>query len=226
MSEPTWTEIQSSVAIIEKDLCAAETELDYQALGTKCRSTVLDLAHLVFSEEKHVPKDVQAPGSDDSKEMLTLYFMENLKGRSAAKARGFVHGLVNLSNDLVHHSPSRPIDAKLAFLGLLSIVEMVSIFEGSDLSSVPWKGVKVGNRYFAWDGPTLHDLEDRDPIPTPPDVIKAINNSGFHTSSGLLSRIQNHLAQGAYQIYETDKRTWRRQLTYGDRNSVLLVKEE
>lgn len=36
-----------------------------------------------------------------------------------------------------------------------------------------WSGVTVGKRFFAWDGPELHALEDRPAIPTPQAAIAA-----------------------------------------------------
>lgn len=89
-----------------------------------------------------------------------------------------------------------------------------------------WKGVDAQGRYFAWDGPNLHSLSDRSPIPAPQIAIDAISETGATPSFGRQDKLRDHLAKGAMQVYETDRSTWRRELLYGgDGSQVLLVRE-
>ena len=89
-----------------------------------------------------------------------------------------------------------------------------------------WSGVNAGPRYFAWDGPTLHSLEDRPPIPTPSEAIDAIEAAGHTASFGRRDRLRIHQARGAKQVYETDRTAWRRELLeVSDGNQILLIQE-
>jgi hypothetical protein len=89
-----------------------------------------------------------------------------------------------------------------------------------------WKGVDVQGRYFAWDGPELHSLPDRSPIPAPQIAIDAIRALGATPSFGSQNKLRDHLAQGSMQVYETDRATWRRELLYAsDGSQILLVRE-
>ncbi len=214
-----------SVKNVEADLRAAVTDNDFCALGTRCRETVKSLAQLVFSSEKHLPDGTPAPSPTDSEEMLSLFFNTTLDGSTATEARAFVRGLITLNNAIVHRNPPRPLDAKLAVFGLRSLVELVAILTGMNFETEPWKVVQVGQRFFAWDGGLLYSLDDRKPIIAPPEAIQAINDAGHHTSYCSKERIQTKLAQGARQVYEPDKREWRRELTHGIENHVLIVRE-
>lgn len=93
-------------------------------------------------------------------------------------------------------------------------------------STEGWKGVEVQGRYFAWDGPTLHSLDDRPAIPAPDIVIEAIRGLGGTPSFGRQDKLRDHLAQGSMQVYETDRVSWRRELLHApDGSQVLLVRE-
>ena len=93
-------------------------------------------------------------------------------------------------------------------------------------AAIPWKGVDVSGRYFAWDGPNLHLLTDRPPIPAPEIAIRAIRERGDTPSFGLKERLPQERASGAMQVYETDRQTWRRELLeHTDGTQVLLVRE-
>jgi hypothetical protein len=96
----------------------------------------------------------------------------------------------------------------------------------TQMATIPWKGVERRGRYFAWDGPTLHLLDDRAPIPAPEIAIEAIRQSGATPSFGRKDRLRDYSAKGAMQVYETDRETWKRELLYSsDGSQVLLAKE-
>ncbi len=88
-----------------------------------------------------------------------------------------------------------------------------------------WVGIEHGGRYFAWDGPNLHDLSDRDPEPTPAGLPEALFASGYEASYNLPANLSRSFASGAKRLFETDRKTWRRTLVgqYGDQ--ILIVKE-
>jgi hypothetical protein len=90
-----------------------------------------------------------------------------------------------------------------------------------------WSGVEVASRYFAWDGSNLHQLDDRPAIPAPPELLKAISENGLVPTFGLKAKLMNHLATGRHQVFETDRKTWRRELLMpGGGDQILLVHEE
>ncbi len=114
-----------------------------------------------------------------------------------------------------------------AILALWQIVKRVRAWRRSRPTgpSPKWKGVQVGSRYFAWDGPILHSIPSVPPIPAPNEAISAIKALGATPLFGLQTRLRDHLASGDLQVYETDRKTWKRELLhpgYGDQ--VLLVK--
>src|SRR5439155_23615259 len=65
-------------------------------------------------------------------------------------------------------------------IGDQSAVLAVSVVSGAEVVD-PWRGVDVGGRFFAWDGP-LEDLEDREPVGMPgdlqPDLMEALKKAG------------------------------------------------
>jgi hypothetical protein len=87
-----------------------------------------------------------------------------------------------------------------------------------------WHGVALGARFFAWDGPTLHSLVDRPPIPAPDELMSAIREAGFEPSFGVKARLAHHFANGRLQVFETDRQSWRRELLLaGEGDQVLLI---
>lgn len=87
-----------------------------------------------------------------------------------------------------------------------------------------WVGVQVGSRYFAWDGNGLHALEDRKPAPTPPGLLEAIRAAGLNPGYGRRERLEQKFRRGLLQVFETDKKSWRREVRGVGGEQVLLVR--
>jgi len=84
-------------------------------------------------------------------------------------------------------------------------------------------GVALGDRFFDWDGP-LHELEERQPIPTPQGLIEALKAGRTEPSFGHIADRRRLLAKGWLQVLETDRRKWKREILYEqDGNQVLFV---
>ena len=97
-----------------------------------------------------------------------------------------------------------------------------------ELDAVPvegWDGIEYEGRYFAWDGPELHRLADRDAEPTPLGLDAALREVGLEPSYGLPSRLEKAFARGAKRVFETDRRNWRRALVGSYGEQILLVRE-
>jgi hypothetical protein len=87
-----------------------------------------------------------------------------------------------------------------------------------------WSGVSIGKRFFAWGGPSIYELKDWPGVPNPPGLIEAITGAHMTPTFGLRSKITHHLAAGRLQVYETDRKRWRREVLYSaDGDQVLLV---
>ncbi len=222
----SWTEMIATVERIEADLRGVHTDDDVRSIGTSCREAMISLARLSYSPERHLPPGETAPGASDSERMLGLVLDSSLEGSSATEARAFVRTVLKLSHAVVHRRPSSIRDAKLAVVGLRGLIETVGLLAGENLQTEPWVGVRVGPRFFAWDGPTLHALEDRPPIPAPDEAIAAIKAQGLTPFFGQKAKLRRRLAEGAQQVYETDRRSWRKELLHSpDGSQVLLVKQ-
>jgi hypothetical protein len=103
-----------------------------------------------------------------------------------------------------------------------------SIAEAAAGDSHPgsWSGVQVGPRYFAWDDPTLHSLEDRPQIATPDGLIDAIRSLGLEPSYGVPGNLEMAFGRGRMRVFETDRRKWRREVRGVHGKQVLLVHQD
>jgi hypothetical protein len=89
-----------------------------------------------------------------------------------------------------------------------------------------WKGVNVGGRFFSWDGFGLHSLPDRPPVPTPAGLTEGIKAAGVDVRYNRKDRLTDSFAKGWQQVFETDCKTFRREiLLAGDGDQVLMAKE-
>jgi TIR domain len=137
---------------------------------------------------------------------LSLWQLLDLEVATEAAA---VFSALGISN-----SPTEPFSEEMRRLGATSS-EAALLQQG-------WRGVMVGGAFYAWDGPLLLQLEDRNPIPEPPGLISALQSQGMKpgwTRPDSLARIQR---EGAFQVFQTDRRTYRRAIEWGD--VVLTVR--
>lgn len=220
----SWQSLQATLDGIEADLRTAQADDDYQAVGTRCRELIISLGQAVYDSERH-GRDDTSPSPNDGEELISRVLDHALAGSSAAEARGFLRKLIPLVNAVVHRRPASARDALIAVAGTRCLLESLRAIEGiGPVLGQPWAGVVTGARYFAWDGPSLHALEDRTPIPAPEPAIGAIRQAGLTPFFGTKAKLRRYLARGDLQVYETDRRTWRRELLHApDGDQVLLV---
>lgn len=113
----------------------------------------------------------------------------------------------------------------------LDVVEPEALAEdlkriAAELHEAPndgWEGLTHGGRYFAWDGPNLHSLDDRNAEPTPPGLEDALRDAGYEPSYGSPDRLGGAFAKGRRRVFETDRQTWRRIVVGAGGEQVLLV---
>lgn len=205
-------------------LLSAETEEDFQAVGLLGREALISLAQAVYEHDAHPTTDGVAPSPTDAKRMLEAFVAAALPGSGNEEGRRFVRSAVALADSLQHRRSAERADAEVLSAGVQSTVLLIEALAGRVSSREPWEGVEIDGRCFAWAGPALHSLNDRQPIPTPAGLPDVLRSAGMTPSFGMRDRLNHHFAQGGHQVFETDKRTWRREVLYtSDGRQVLLV---
>jgi hypothetical protein len=96
------------------------------------------------------------------------------------------------------------------------------LFERAQRRPPGWEGVDHDGSYFAWKGPNLRSLDDRNPVPEPPGLVEKIRERGLEPGYGLMRYLAGKLKSGRLQVFETDTRSWKRAVTAGG-NTVLIV---
>jgi hypothetical protein len=77
------------------------------------------------------------------------------------------------------------------------------------LDATGWKGVALGDRYFAWDGP-LDTLADWDKMSSPPDLVKSLNAAGVKTLFKPESHTGTLATDGYHPVFYTNRQTGKR----------------
>jgi len=93
-----------------------------------------------------------------------------------------------------------------------------AVLAGADEAA--WEGVQIQDVYYAWAGPLLN-LQDRDAVPPPQNLIQEIERRGFHVRLGNRDRLPHHVQRGLMQVFATDRESWRRPVE--ERGRLLLV---
>ena len=207
-------------------LLSAETEEDFQAVGLLGREALISLAQAVYDPDAHPPLDGVVPSETDASEcwkhLLPWRYRARVTKRDAGSLNRLFRWRIAFSIDV----RANRNDAELTVAGVESAVRIMETLTGRvQALREPWCGVELQGRYFAWSGPALHSLEDRAPVPTPAGLTEALRGAKMTPSFGMRDRLNHHLAQGCHQLFETDRRTWRRELSYaGDGRQVLIVR--
>ncbi|HEU0015171.1 MAG TPA: toll/interleukin-1 receptor domain-containing protein [Longimicrobium sp.] len=103
--------------------------------------------------------------------------------------------------------------------------EIARTSEAREVERAGWGGVQVEDRFFAWSGPELWMLADRPSAYPPAGLIDALRLADLVPRYGNRNRLTNHLAQGRVQVFETDRKTWKREIVNAaEPSQVLLVR--
>src|SRR2546425_8887554 len=222
----SWERTERTLQHVHDALPHLQTPEQCQTVGSFCRDALISLAQAVFRPEVHWrPKD-PAPSPTDSKRQLESYLTVTLAGASNEEIRSFARSAVQLADALTHKRMASPKDARVAAIATEFLIRLVAELEDHRLSDsiLEWQGISVGQRYFAWDGPQVHALDDRSPIAAPHVAINAFKAAGHNASFTLKGRLVEAQARGAFEVYETARKTWRRELLHdADGNQVLIV---
>ena len=226
-AETDWSRLNRAVEQMTTRLAAAQFEEDFQGIGHLAREAFISLGQAVYDPVRHPSEDGVTPSPTDAKRMLTAYVAAELGGAGNDEARRFARAAVVYSDAVTHKRSANLLDAELVVAAIESVVKVIAILaRRSTAPGEPWNGVQVDQRYFAWSGPVLRGLVDRPATPTPAGLEDALRENGMNPRFGRLESLRNHFAKGRLQIFETDRRTWRRALLLsGDGEQVLLVSE-
>ena len=224
----SWDRVQRTMRDMEDRLDSAQTEEQCIAIGALARDLLVSLGQAVYDRETHRTKDAEGTeiGNADARRMLNAYIDSTLTGEANAEFRAQVKTTVTVANTLTHKRTATPLHARLCVVATENLIRIVEVVAGRRRDDEEWVGVEVDGRYFVWDGPRLHALEDRRPVPAPRSAEDAVRRVGMIPSYGEYSRLRGHLAKGRLQVFETDRRhTWRKELVYAaDGRQVLLVR--
>lgn len=220
--------LEQLLSAVRSQLARASTVQDFQQVGHQSRELLISIAQAVYDPAKHSDPRTPAVSPTDAKGMLGAFIAKTLPGAGQEEARKLARSAVDMANAVQHDRVAANRDAQLAVEGCVAVLAVVAIIAGESLNAAaPWQGLTVGPRYFAWQGPTLHALEDRDPVPTPTALLQELRTRDITHRFGTKAKLRNHLAQGWAQAWETDRHSWRRELLYADDgDQILLVKTE
>jgi hypothetical protein len=123
-----WKRVDDSLKSAETAINTAETELDFQGVGHKCRETIVSLAQAVFDAEKHPILDGAQVSPTDAKRMLEAYVAVQLADHD--KARSLVRSAETFTSNVTHKRSADFRSAALCLEATRSLVEMVAILEG------------------------------------------------------------------------------------------------
>lgn len=223
----SWERTERTLKQIQRALVAAETEEQCQAIGALGRDALISLAQAVYRPHVHHLTTDAIPSATDAKRRLEEYVAVTFPGGTNEQARAFIRSAIQLADALTHKRTATSRDAMLVAIATDSAVKLLAASADHVLAGAEtdWRGVYVGARYFAWDGPQLHALLDRAPIPAPQGAIDALGSAGHTPSFGTRAKLRQHQAKGCLQVFETDRDSWRKELLHdADGDQVLLVR--
>jgi hypothetical protein len=213
---------------LRSQLSRATTTQDFQQVGHQSRELLISIAQAVYRPATHLNPGTAAISATDAKGMLGAFIAHDLAGAGQEESRKLVRSAVDLANAVQHDRAATKRDAQLAVESCAAVLAVVAVVAGESIATpAQWEGVSIGSRYFAWDGPALHALGDRGPVPTPPQLLQELKSRNIPHRFGTKAKLCSHLAQGWAQAWETDRHSWRRELLYADDgDQILLVKSE
>jgi hypothetical protein len=224
--DEVWQRARRVIQQINERMTTARHAEDFQGIGLLAREAFVSIAQAVYDPARHPPEDGVEPSETDAKRMLAAFVAAELPGSSNEDARRFLRSSIMYADAVTHKRSAGRIDAELVVAAIESVEKLIAILGNVDVTAEPWSGIEVHDRYFAWSGPVLHKLDDRQPVPSSTRLEESLRSVGMTPTFGRLDRLRHHFSNGRLQVFETDRRTWRRAvLLVGDGEQVLLVHE-
>ena len=209
---------------MRRTVASGSAEEHFQTVGLLGREALISLAQAVYDPSKHRRSDGRDISESDANGMLEAFFDSTLAGSSNEEARRFAKSALALAIALQHRRTAAAKAAALCEAAIDSVVRVVETVADRYRSDQAWEGIEIAGRFFAWAGPQLHGLEDRQPTVAPESLLHMIRTSSRRAVTlGNRNRLHKHLDEGKLQVYETDRKSWRRELVAADANQVVLI---
>lgn len=131
--EPTgWPKVDRQIESAREQLARAKQEVEYQAVGHRCREVLISLAQEVYDPDQHPTIDgvSVSPSNTHAKVMLVAYLQQELSGGENEDARRHVRASISFADTLVHKRTATFRDAALCAEATTSIVNMIAILSG------------------------------------------------------------------------------------------------
>jgi hypothetical protein len=129
--EPTgWAKVDRTVPEIRRRLEQAETEEQFQAVGTLCREALISLAQAVFDARRHATLDGVESSPTDFKRMIEAYIAVELAGASNETARRHAKAAFDLANELQHRRTANFRHAAFCAESTVAVINLVAIVSG------------------------------------------------------------------------------------------------
>jgi hypothetical protein len=222
--EQAWKRTSRALDEMRRNVETGSAEEHFQTVGLLGREAIISVAQAVFDPLMHKRSDGKELSSTDGAGMLEAFFDSTLAASSNEEARKFAKSALALAVALQHRRTATAKDAALCEAAVEGVVRVVETVAGHRRNEPPWEGIQVGERFFAWAGPGLHGLQDRQPTIAPESLLHIIRTStGMSVTFGNRSRLHKHLDEGKLQVYETDRKMWRRELVAADANQVVVI---
>jgi hypothetical protein len=219
-----WQRVDRTLEDMHRNLVAGTAEEHFQTVGLLGREIIISVAQAVFDPVLHKRNDGKGVSATDANGMLEAFFDAELAGSSNEEARRFAKSALALAVALQHRRTATAKDAFLCEVAVEGVVRVVETIIGRRHNEAEWEGAEVEGRYFAWSGPNLHGLEDRSAVIISEQTIHIIRTtSRMNVTFGNRNRLAHHLGEGKLQVFETDRRIWRREVIAADGNAVLLI---
>ena len=130
-TEPTgWKKVDRTIFGMRQRLETAHAEEEFQTVGLLGRETLISLAQVVFSPDKHRTADGTKPSQTDAKRMLDAFIAVELSGGANEELRKHAKAALDLANALTHRRTATFRDAALCAEATVSVVNLVAIISG------------------------------------------------------------------------------------------------
>jgi hypothetical protein len=162
------------------------------------------------------------PSDTDAKRMLEVYIEAVVPGGSNEEIRNFAKSVVDLAPAVAHKRTATLREARLCAVATESMVRLIEVLACRTTTESGWSGVEVDGRYFAWE----RALSTRCPMgPVGCIEIAEAGAARRWYDAELWQSGSSDAASGerAFQVYETDKKTWRREMLYTDDGRQVLL---
>ena len=128
--QPTgWDRVDRAVYEMKKQLAAAATEEQFQAIGMLGRETIITVAQQVFDKTLHKTDDGVEPSETDAKRMLDAFLGYELSGASNERTRKFAKSAVDMSNHLTHDRMATKRDASMCLVSVTSVASLIKLIQ-------------------------------------------------------------------------------------------------